>query len=298
MTFHRGAALTTATTLGFADTADVGPTAGNGFYRRWPDDLALLQDMGITDVRLTLDWARLQRKPGDLDPDWVERFANMLEAAGAIGLRAWATLYDGSLPRWFDNEGGFGDGPAFDTWWPRWVERAAETFGGNVHGWVPFDVIPSNAAQPWRDTWGILGGEQPVVASIGGPDGLDRIGTFVGRTDRVGVSFEPVWEPDAALDDQMLDEAEDRWGTLIRVAADEVDAPAVVSGFRPSHDDHDECARIVERFVAVLDAAVADGVDVEVAFLDPAIAGHDSIHGLLDNGRSPTVTAEVYLSAD
>ena len=40
--------------LGYADTADVGPTAGNGFYRRWPDDLAALQDAGFED-RL-LDW--------------------------------------------------------------------------------------------------------------------------------------------------------------------------------------------------------------------------------------------------
>lgn len=299
MTFRRGTSLTTATTLGFADSADVGPTAGNGFYRRWPDDLALLQDIGITDIRLTLDWARLQQKPGDLDADWTERFENMLEAAEAIGLRTWATLYDGSVPRWFDNEGGFGDAPAFGKWWPRWVERAAETFGNHVHGWVPFDVIPSNASQPWRDTWGILGGTQPVVASIGGPDGLERIATYADRSDRVGVALDPVWELDAKITDQNFDEATDRWGTMIRVSADEVDArPVVITGFRPTHDDHDECARIVERFVDVLDAAIADAVDVEVAFIEPAIAGHDSPHGLLDNDRAPTVTAEVYLPTD
>ena len=45
MTLRRGAALTTAATLGHADTADLGPTAGNGFRTRWPDDLAALQDL-------------------------------------------------------------------------------------------------------------------------------------------------------------------------------------------------------------------------------------------------------------
>lgn len=298
MTFHRGTSLTTATTLGFADTADLGPTTGNGFEQRWPDDLALLAAMGVTDIRLTLDWARLQQRPGALDADWSERFASMLDTAQAIGLRTWATLYDGAVPRWFDDEGGFGDATAFDTWWPRWVERVADTFGDRVHGWVPFDVIPSAAAQPWRDTWGILGGEQPVVASISGPDDLDRTGTYTGRADRVGVRLDPVWAPDEKISDEMCEEAADRWGNVIRVSSDEFDRrPVVVTGFAPAHDDPDVCAAVVERFVAVLDDAIADGVDVEVAFIEPAIAGDDAAHGLLDHDRAPTATAEVYLPA-
>lgn len=296
MSFHRGTALTTATTLGFADTADLGPTAGNGFYRQWPDDLALLQDIGITDVRLTLDWARLQQKPGGLDPDWTERFENMLEAAEAIDLRVWATLYDGSIPRWFDNEGGFDDAAAFEKWWPRWVESAAETFGDHVHAWMPFDVIPADATQPWRDTWGVLGGQQPVVASIGALTSLDDISTFADRLDRVGIALAPLWTPDEEITDEMFAEAADRWGTIVRVSADQVDdAPVVISGFEPSHDDHDVCAQILEQFITVVDDAIDDGVDVEVAFLEPAIAGHDSVHGLLDSDRSPTVTASIYL---
>jgi beta-glucosidase len=297
MTFHRGASLTTATTLGYADTADLGPTAGNGFYRQWPDDLALLQDLGLTDLRISLDWARLQQKPGDLDADWVERFENILEAADAIGLRTWATLSDGSIPRWFDNEGGFADADAFVEWWPRWVERAADRFGDHVHGWVPFDVLPADASQPWRDTWGILGGSHPVVASIEGIDGFGHIGTYVGRMDRLGLTLPPEWAPSDTLTDALLEQAADRWGTIVRVAADESDgAPVVITGFRPGHDDHDECARILEVLVSTLDLAIDDGVSVEVAFVEPAIAGHDSAHGLLDSARAVTATAEVYLA--
>ena len=99
MTLHRGAALTTAATLGEADTADLGPTAGNGFRTRWPDDLATLQELGITDVRIALDWARLQPKPGQLDDDWAEQFEQILRAADAIGVRTWACLHEASVPR-------------------------------------------------------------------------------------------------------------------------------------------------------------------------------------------------------
>ena len=180
MSFKRGAALTTASTLGFAENSDIGSTAGNGFFRRWPDDLAALQEAGITDVRLTLDWARLQPRPAGLDDDWAERYEQMLDAASAIDLRVWATLHDGSIPRWFDNDGGFDDDETFTTWWPRWVERIADRFGDHVAGWVPFAEIPLGApTQPWRDTWSILEGTSPVVASVSAE--TTSIEEYVGR---------------------------------------------------------------------------------------------------------------------
>jgi hypothetical protein len=296
MTFHRGAALTTATTLGYADTADLGPSTGNGFDHEWPEDLALLAHLGVTDVRITLDWARLQPKPGALHTDWSERFEHILVTADAVGLRAWATLHDGSVPRWFDDEGGFGDTEAFVRWWPRWVEKAADRFGDLVRGWIPFDVVPPDAARPWRDTWGILGGQQPVVASFEGIVDLDRLGADE-RIDRLGVTLAPEWEPDGAVTDALLEQAADRWGSLIREAADQLDRrPIVVTGFCPGHNDQDMCGRIVETLVSTLDLAIDDGVEMEVVFVEPAIAGPTSGHGLLDRERNPTAITTAYLA--
>ena len=182
MTFDRGASLTTATTLGFSEAADLGPTAGNGFHTSWPDDLAALSELGLTALRIPLDWARLQPKPGDLDGDWAEWFDDVLTAVDAIGLRAWVTLHETAIPRWFDNDGGMDDAETFTKWWPRWVERAADRFGDRVDGWIPFAVMPPAISptkpwpmQPWRDTWGILGGAgAPVVASVdASPASLD-----------------------------------------------------------------------------------------------------------------------------
>lgn len=293
MTFRRGAALTTAASLGFADNADKGPTAGNGFYRRWPDDLALLQDIGITDLRITLDWARLQPKPGDLDGDWSERFTQILQAAGAIDLRTWITLHDGSVPRWFDNEGGLDDTEALTRWWPKWVERAAESFGDLAHGWVPFAAIPADAVRaPWADTWGILGGGAPVVASLGDTTAIDLV---EGRCDLLGVRLdaghdERDVEPDAALEADT-----GRWGRRLREHADALDVPITVAGFDTGSVDGSLAGRIVERLVAVLDEALDDGVDLDSCFLEPAIAGPESTVGLLDRDRSTTAVAAAYL---
>ena len=72
MTFERGASLTIATTLGFSADSNLGPTAGNGFEVRWHDDLVALAELGIIAVRIPLDWARLQPKPGEIDGNWAE----------------------------------------------------------------------------------------------------------------------------------------------------------------------------------------------------------------------------------
>lgn len=305
MTFRRGASLTTAATLGHADTADRGPTAGNGFRTRWPDDLAILQDLGITDVRIALDWSRLQPKPGIIDDDWAERFEQILQAADAIGMRPWACLHEDAVPRWFDNDGGFDDDETFTTWWPRWVERAADRFGDLVEGWVPFACIPAGAPeQPWVDTWGILAGETPVVAAVDLRGQFGTLDRYVDRMNLLGAVLAGDWDDadaDADGDRHLVDAARlagavDRWGGELREAADAVDTP-LVAGFCAGHHDADVAGDIVAAMRSTLEDACADGVPIEVAFLEPGIAGPDSPPGLLDTDRSPTPSSAAFIES-
>ncbi|HUS41804.1 MAG TPA: family 1 glycosylhydrolase [Ilumatobacteraceae bacterium] len=296
MTFRKGAALTTSATLGNADTADGGPTAGNGFRTRWPEDLAALQDLGLTDVRIALDWARLQPKPGTFDADWAERFEQILQAADAIGVRPWACLHESSIPRWFDNDGGFGNDETFTTWWPRWVERAAERFGDLVGGWVPFACIPAGAPdQPWLDTWGILAGGPPVAAAVDLRERAGTVSRYADTTDLLGAVLSGDWTADDAIDATALARAADRWGGELREAADATDSALMISGFSAGHGDDDIAGEVVGALRSVLDDAVDDGVPIEVAFIEPGIAGPDSPPGLLDADRAPTPSSAAFL---
>ncbi len=284
MDFDRGATLATAPTLGLADTAAGGPTAGNGFYRRWPDDLALFQAHAITDIRLTLDWARLQPKPGTLDAGWAEQYEQMISAAEAIGLRVHATMFDGGVPRWFDNEGGIDDDEAVVKWWPRFVERVAERFGDVVDGWVPFAAIPDGLPdQPWRDTWGILGGGPPVVASVRHPSKAKAV---AGAADRIGVHIDLEADDKTDPTDAHLADLAERWGGSIATAARSIDIPAAVT-FAPRHPDPELGARLTAGLVTAIRYALADGVEVTTCFVDPGIAGPTDGSGLFDKNRAP-----------
>jgi hypothetical protein len=297
MTFARGATLTTATTFGHADTSNLGPTAGNGFYKRWPDDLALLQELGITDIRLTFDWARLQPKPGAFDGAWSERFEQMLAASNAIGLRVWATLHDGAEPRWVTNEGGIHDDTVSEKWWPRYVERVADRFAEDLAGWIPFAGIGQQlSATSWRNTWTTLNsGTAPVVAALDA-DHLDDISNYLDTSDIIGIALAHGELADSDPDDERLDQMRVRLYETISAAAEAAaDHRLIISQFTPYHDDGDVAGQIVAALVSAADEAIADGVELGAVFLDPAIAGPDSPNGLLSSERTPQPAAEAYL---
>ncbi len=174
-------------TLGVGDRSVNRPSLGNGFDLRFREDLALFAELGVTEVRLAVDWARLQPSQGVNDSDWREWYQDVLVAAAGHGIGVWLSLLEAPLPRWFDDEGGFGDAKAAGRWWPRWVETCTELFGDQpgLAGWFPIhdpigvaangveDGSPrhldslANVLVAWRDAWRILKGGPPVASSLG-----------------------------------------------------------------------------------------------------------------------------------
>lgn len=111
---------------------------GGGFGTGYRDDLRRFAATNLTDVRLTLEWSRLEPVDDQVDPWAVEHYQGILAAALESGLRVWATLVDRTLPGWFGlDERGFRERRARSYFWPRHVERCAELFGDDVHAWVP-----------------------------------------------------------------------------------------------------------------------------------------------------------------
>ena len=113
---------------------------GNGFATNAGGDAALLVAHGLTHLRLTVEWARLEPAAGRVDGDAVEHYRRLLEDVVAAGAHPWVTLHHTSLPGWFaDDEGGFSDKRARGYLWARHVDRCAELFDDLVTGWCPID---------------------------------------------------------------------------------------------------------------------------------------------------------------
>lgn len=129
---------------------------GNGFGTRFAEDFRQLAGLGLTHHRLSLEWARLEPRPGHHDPAAVEHYREVLHAARDAGVAVWVCLHHFTLPGWFtDDEGGFLDDRARGYFWARHVDWVGETFGDLVHGWKPVNEPVAYAFGGW------LAGEIP-----------------------------------------------------------------------------------------------------------------------------------------
>jgi Glycosyl hydrolase family 1 len=293
----RGVALPTWATLGEADTSNLGPTPSNGFDTGWADDLVRYFEDGVTAVRVSLDWARLQPRPGPLDGSWAEWYDALLLRTRSLGLATWVTLHERGVPRWFDDEGGFDDDVAAARSWPRWVERAAERFGDLVDHWVP--LLPTVANRPvvWRDTWGILRGVQPVMRTVTMPADADLLMRDAEERaardcDVMGVVF-VLDASDVAGADARRRTGERLGDWLRRVHDAGPDVPLGVAGFVVDVADRDAHAAGVEVVRTAVDDAVAD-VPLRTAFAEPAVDGGGAL-GLYDADRNATASLSAWL---
>jgi hypothetical protein len=159
------------------------------FPRLAESDIELVQHLdalaenGVRTLYLDMSWELLQLSPGRLDGSTAERYERVIAQASGLEMEVWARLHAGHQPQWFSSEGGFSDDKATAKWWPRWVEVAADRFGGQVTGFVPIsdpfgqaarwssdpkrhsDAM-RNVALAWRDSWRILRGGTLVATEL------------------------------------------------------------------------------------------------------------------------------------
>jgi beta-glucosidase len=111
---------------------------GNGFLGRYEEDFALARDLGMTDHRLSVNWARVVPEPGSVDQAAVDYYRAVLEAGRTAGLRVWVCLLHSAIPTWFADQGGFASEDAMGVWMA-WVDLAASLFADHAGGWMPFN---------------------------------------------------------------------------------------------------------------------------------------------------------------
>ena len=113
---------------------------GYGLHADHRDDLDQFADLGCTDWRITIEWARIEPEPGRVDNDALDRYRDILAYARDRGVHNWLTLQHTTLPGWYhDDEGGHRDASARSRFWARHVDRVAEALDELADGWVPID---------------------------------------------------------------------------------------------------------------------------------------------------------------
>ncbi|MDX3246836.1 glycoside hydrolase family 1 protein [Streptomyces sp. ME18-1-4] len=100
-------------------------------YHRWREDMDLLAQLGFTDYRFSIEWARIEPAPGHFSTAEIAHYRRMVDGAIARGLRPMVTLHHFTVPRWFAEGGGWSADGAADLF-ERYVRATAPIIGTGV----------------------------------------------------------------------------------------------------------------------------------------------------------------------
>jgi beta-glucosidase len=81
-------------------------------YHRWPEDLDLMVDLGVTSYRFSVSWSRVEPAPGVREPRGLDFYDRLVDQLLQRGIAPMLTLFHWDLPQWAQDAGGW---PSRDT---------------------------------------------------------------------------------------------------------------------------------------------------------------------------------------
>ncbi len=116
-------------------------------YHRWPDDIALMQQLGLDAYRFSLSWPRiLPAGRGAVNAKGLDFYDRLIDALLDANITPFVTLYHWDLPQALqDDSGGWLNRGIVDAF-AGYAEIAAQRFGDRVRHWTTLN-------EPWTFCW-------------------------------------------------------------------------------------------------------------------------------------------------
>ncbi|HEX9107686.1 MAG TPA: family 1 glycosylhydrolase, partial [Longimicrobiales bacterium] len=111
-------------------------------YHRWPEDLRLMRELGLTAYRLSVAWGRiLPRGTGQLNQAGLSYYQRLVDALLEAGIAPSVTLYHWDLPAALDDRGGWLN-PDVAAWFAEYATTLFKALGDRVPFWATLN-------EPW-----------------------------------------------------------------------------------------------------------------------------------------------------
>ncbi|MBA2445710.1 MAG: beta-glucosidase [Nocardioidaceae bacterium] len=114
-------------------------------YHRYPQDIAMLTELGLDAYRFSVAWPRIQPDGRTLEPRGLDFYDRLVDELLAAGIAPYTTLYHWDLPQVLEDEGGW---PARDTAY-RFADYAGvvvDRLGDRVRTWLTLN-------EPWCSSY-------------------------------------------------------------------------------------------------------------------------------------------------
>jgi beta-glucosidase len=132
-------------------------------YHRWPQDVALLRELGVDSYRFSVAWPRIQPSgSGAVNRKGLDFYSRLVDALLAVGIEPAVTLYHWDLPQALEDLGGWRERDTAH----RFAEYAAvvaDGLGDRVPRWITLN-------EPWCSAFlGYASGHHAPGAQEGTP---------------------------------------------------------------------------------------------------------------------------------
>jgi len=107
-------------------------------YNRWQQDVELIDSLGVDAYRLSISWPRVLTKSGELNPEGVAFYSNLLDGLNAKGIKPFVTLYHWDLPQHLEDQGGWLNRETAYAF-ADYAEKIAKALKGKVHSFATFN---------------------------------------------------------------------------------------------------------------------------------------------------------------
>ena len=111
---------------------------GAGWWERADEDFLAAARLGLSALRFSVEWSRLEPDEGRFDEAALARYAAWAERLRALGLTPVVCLLHGTLPAWLAARGGFRRPGAVERF-TRYVDRVVDGLSDRVGWWLTVD---------------------------------------------------------------------------------------------------------------------------------------------------------------
>ncbi len=128
-------------TPGKVANGDTGDVACD-HYHRWPQDIALMRELGLAAYRYSIAWSRiLPTGRGSVNEAGLDFYERLTDGLLAAGIQPWVTLYHWDLPQALQDTGGWANRDTAAAF-ADYAEIVARRLGDRVAGWITHN-------EPW-----------------------------------------------------------------------------------------------------------------------------------------------------
>jgi beta-glucosidase len=122
-------------TPGKIENGDTGDVACD-HYRRWPQDIDLMSDLGLNGYRFSISWLRiLPQGHGQVNQPGLDFYDRLTDALLDVGITPFVSLYHWDLPQALQDQGGWANRNTTG-YFSEYAQVVANRLGDRVHHWI------------------------------------------------------------------------------------------------------------------------------------------------------------------